>query len=191
MKIPTLALARISVFSAAFGAATAWASGGEQKASGAAAPVNPEFIITNNYVHHWIQMPPLAGKNIDTGEATVITPEKGQPTVLIFLASWCLPCQKLTRSFEALRAKYAPRSTRFVYVFTHDTRADALAFAKDHKLKGDRLLASRESLKAYHEPELPTVYVGDRAGWLVERYVNVAPEGLKDLDGFLAKHTSF
>lgn len=182
MKNPTGALARLTVLSIVLHASSVFAS-----AEKAAAPAP----VTNKYVHHWIELPPLAGKAIDSGEAVLVKPEKGRPTVFIFLASWCLPCQKLTRSFESLRAKYEKRNTRFVYVFTHDTRPDAIAFTKHHKLGGEKVLASRESLKAYHEPELPTIYVGDRAGWLVERYVNVAPAGLKDLDGFLAKHTSF
>lgn len=170
---------------------TLFTTGAFASAEKAADTASSPMVVTNKYVHHWIELPPLDGKAIATGEPTVVKSEKGRPTVLIFLASWCLPCQKLTRSFEALRLKYEKRNTRFVYVFTHDTRPDAVAFAKHHKLGGEKILASREALKAYHEPELPTIYVGDRAGWLVERYVNVSSDGLKDLDGFLAKHTSF
>ena len=53
------------------------------------------------------------------------------------------------------------------------------------------LLANYDVLKAYHNPDLPTIYVGDRHGWLATRYVKAKAQDLEDLSRFLDLMTGY
>lgn len=150
-----------------------------------------EFEITDKYVHKWLKFPDALGKQIPDGTPITVTPRPGEAAVYIFLASWCLPCQKLAPQFKALQTKYKHRASRFIYVFAHDTLKDAAGFAKSYGLSGEMMLASQDMLKQFHEPELPALYLGDRTGWLTWRAVQAANNDVLALDKFLEKHTGF
>lgn len=156
-----------------------------QKALGA------EYQITNKYKHEWIRFPDLAGINIEDGHDMLITPKKGEALVVFFIASWCIPCQKLAPQLKAIHQRFTSPAARVVFVFSQDTRKDAQGFTKSHQLPGDKLLASPALLKQFHEPELPSVYVGDRNNWLSHRYLNLKRDDLKELEEYLRKHTGY
>lgn len=174
------------------GGALASGGGGHGEADPAAEKANAqEFQITNKYKHQWVRFPDLSGRNLDDGEPILVQPKKGQAVVLFFLASWCLPCQKLAPTMQTIRKKYQSQSARFVFVFAQDTLKDARGFMKTHKLEGEAILADRTSLKAFHEPELPSVYMGDRTNWLALRYLKVSRDQLQELNDILAEHTAY
>ena len=166
--------------------------GGHGGAGGEAdAKTTNEFLITDKYVHSWIKMPALVGRSVSSSESTEFKTERGEAGVVIFLASWCLPCQQIILQIKALEAKYAQRHTRFLYVFTHDTVNDALGFTVLYKLGNNTMVATHKILDDFHQPELPTIYVSDRMQWLTMRLRNTDHEGLKRLDAFLEVHTSY
>jgi hypothetical protein len=53
------------------------------------------------------------------------------------------------------------------------------------------MLANHEILKAFHNPELPSIYVGDRHGWMLTRYLKAQTAELSKLDGVLKTLTSY
>jgi thiol-disulfide isomerase/thioredoxin len=111
-------------------------------------------------------------------------------TVLVFLASWCVPCQQQIREFKRIEAKYHDRFTDFVYIFAHDTENDARGFSNVYKVDKNSMMASAGALEAFHQPELPSYYVADRYSWLVLRRINVQKQDLDELDRFLSMHTA-
>lgn len=175
-------------------AGTAFAAGGgghEETDPEAEQAQTLEFQITNKYKHQWLRFPDVSGRSLADGEPTVVQPKKGQAVVLFFLASWCLPCQKLAPTMQVIRKKYESQSARFIFVFAQDTLKDAQGFMKSHKLEGEAILADKASLKTFHEPELPSVYMGDRTNWLALRYIKVSRDQLKELNDILAEHTAY
>lgn len=147
--------------------------------------LNKDYVVTNKYVHKWVKFPSFAGELL-TGSRLEIKPHRGQAEVVIFLASWCRPCQMLINEFKSLEERYSKLHTRFTYVFAHDTRQDAEAFSKHTKLSGhNTLLANPKLLRQFKQPELPSIYVADRTRWLVARYVPVKRDDLAELDDFL------
>jgi thiol-disulfide isomerase/thioredoxin len=146
------------------------------------------------YVHRWIGMPALTGRDLESGESVSIVPEKGRMQVILFLASWCEPCQHMVTSFRKTAERYAALHVDFVYVFAHDTKDDALGFLKEYKLTGaDQrgILANHDILKAFHNPELPTIYIGDRHGWMATRLVKASAPELARLDELLRYLTAY
>lgn len=66
--------------------------------------------------------------NLIEGQPPVVVPV-GQPTVVNFWASWCLPCRKEMPALQAVHRQLGDR-VRFVGVDHTDSRADALALAR-------------------------------------------------------------
>ncbi len=158
----------------------------QAKAEASAAP-----SISQHYVHQWVSFPALQGKTLEGDKTFIYTPKKGRVIVSVFLASWCLPCQELTKPLQKLEEKYKRRYTDFVYVFAHDTEADARGFAKAYAIGKNGITASAPLLEAFHQPELPSIYVGDRYGWLVMRKLNAEAGDILALDKFLELQTAF
>lgn len=144
------------------------------------APADPD-----KYIHNWIPMPSFAAPVLpNQGEQLKITATPGRVLALVFLASWCEPCQERLPQILLLDKKYSRLHTDFVYVFAHDTPQDAEGFMREFKIP-NAVLASYEALKAFHNPELPSIYIGDRHGWLATRFLDAKPADIERLDHLL------
>lgn len=147
------------------------------------------FIETDEYVHSWIKLPQIQGTTLE-GKKITQSSKKGISEVLIFIASWCIQCQQLTGHIKDLEKKYKNQNTRFTYIFSHDLLDDAKGFAKEYGLKKG-IIAKHDILKAYHNPELPSIYLGDRHGWLLARFLKATPKEIKIIDDILNNTTSY
>lgn len=70
---------------------------------------------------------PLLG----SGELLSSEQLKGQPVVLNFWASWCIPCREEARTLERSWQKYKDQGVRIVGVNVQDSEADAQAFVNE------------------------------------------------------------
>lgn len=152
--------------------------------------IGANYVITDKYTHDWIKFPSVSGIDLRTGESVTIEPQMGEALVIFFLATWCIPCQTLAPSMKDLQQKYQKLNTQFIYVFSHDTEKDAKGFLATYQLEGRALVASDKTLQNFHQPELPSTYVGDRTNWLVSRSIKTKPADLAVLNEFLKVHTA-
>ncbi|MES2746480.1 MAG: redoxin domain-containing protein [Bdellovibrionota bacterium] len=146
---------------------------------------------TGKYVNQWIPFPGIAVKDLITAEPVAKTAEKGRIQVVVFIASWCIPCQQIIDDFTRLETKHQKKYTNLLFVFAHDSEADAVAFAKQYKIEDRSYLGTAKILEDFHQPELPSVYASDRFGWLAYRKLNVKKSDIAELDTFITKHSSF
>jgi len=151
---------------------------------------NGASVRADRYVHSWIAFPSFRATSLDRREIATIAPKEGRVTVLVFLASWCVPCQQQIHEFKRIETKYRDRFTDFVYIFAHDTENDARGFSNVYKIDKNGMMASANVLEAFHQPELPSFYVADRYKWLVLRRINTQKQDLDELDSFLSLHTA-
>ncbi len=141
------------------------------------------------YVDSWKKLPSIEAQSIQTGKIIKFAPEKGTAKVIIFLASWCLKCQKLIPEIKKIEMEYKDKHTDFLYVFTHDTESDAMGFIKGYKIDTQAILANKKILNDFHQPPLPSIYIGDRYEWLGHREISLNEEGLKKISRYLKAHT--
>lgn len=162
--------------------------GGHGGGGESAPPTAPK--ATSGYVHQWIKMPPVHAASVLGVSGEDIRARPGRALVLIFMASWCEPCQELVGELRRLEGRYEGLAVDFYYIFAHDTRDDAGGFLREHGMpKG--YVANHDVLQSYHNPELPSVYVGDRDGFLLTRYTKTSRKDVEDLNGLLRKITAF
>ena len=127
---------------------------------------------------------------VGSGESIEFKPEKGRAAVIIFVASWCDPCQVLMGEFNQLARKYAANNTDIYFVFAHDTKEDAAGFLNEHKTTAKAVMANNDLLKAFKNPELPSIYLSDRWGLMVDRFIKTKKSDIEKIDVILGKITA-
>ena len=137
----------------------------------------------NGYVNNWIPLPEIKGKTI-FNDAITLKPEPGVANVIIFIASWCVKCQQIIGFIQDLEKKYDLPSIKFTYVFSHDLQEDSYGFAKEYHIKNG-IVTNHKILHDYHNPDLPSIFIGDRNGWLLHRMIDVSTNDLGKLDNIL------
>lgn len=109
---------------------------------------------------------------------------RGEPVLLNFWASWCIPCRK---EFPLLRAVHGHGLTVLGVVF-NDSADSAAEFMKDQGASWPGLQdPGGDIAEAYHvglRPGIPVSVLIDGGGRLVERHVGELRQG--DLDRLVA-----
>lgn len=126
--------------------------------------------LPGGYVHKWTKIPPLKGYDL-SGGTVLLEPIPGKLTVVMFMASWCLPCQDMVVEMRALDKKYSPYGVNFYYAFVHDMPTDVRGFVRERKIAPERTSSiTDESMKDFRDPLMPTLFLADRKGWIIEKF---------------------
>lgn len=140
-------------------------------------------VATSEYVHKWVQFPDIQGTFLLSRDSVQSAPE-GTVDVVVFVATWCIKCQQIIPEVEKLKSQYEARGFRFLYVFSHDLEQDIQEFLQVYHIP-DTLVANDPFLKAFHNPEVPSIYVSDRKGWIVARFIQASSQDLETLKTLL------
>jgi thiol-disulfide isomerase/thioredoxin len=151
---------------------------------------SPSNSNTTEYPHSWQKFPSLVAESLPNREPYKISPQPGEALVIVFLASWCLPCQQLIEEMKRIENAFDHRFTQFYYIFAHDTLPDAQGFVKTYQVGENVVLGTPQILEDFHQPPLPSLYVADRYGWMVMRLLDTQRSDLETLIRFLKLHTA-
>lgn len=133
----------------------------------------------------WNTLPQIEGTLLN-GEPDIFKHKTGQVSVVFFLASWCIPCQQLSQPLKSIENDYNKLNVNIIWVFNHDLVDDVKAFARSHKLDDKNIiLGSKKTLLRYRDPTLPAMFIADKHGWLVTRFLgtkdkSIEPSELRD-----------
>ncbi|MFK7873313.1 MAG: TlpA family protein disulfide reductase [Oligoflexales bacterium] len=141
------------------------------------------------YVHEWVECPKVYGYNLQ-GEAVPQKAPNGDMHIIILYASWCVPCQNQLKHLMKIEKEMTPRGMTFSWLFAHDLQADVEGFAKAHGLKHP-ILATKDTVAGLHNPGLPSIYICDRHGWLLHRYMKMKNEDVMKVREFLDKTSGY
>jgi thiol-disulfide isomerase/thioredoxin len=172
------------------GHSTAFASSGGAKHGAEAAPAPKPDRDKHKFWESWVPMLGFTATKIPgLVDQQKVSPEEGRMLVVVFIASWCEPCQQIMPDLVSLQRRYNQLNVDFAYVFMHDTREDAEGFMKEFGIESG-YLANADVHKVFHNPELPTIYVGDRHKWLAARYEKTKRADLTQLDELMKMITA-
>ena len=136
-----------------------------------------------------LPFPSFTANYIGRSKTLDFSPKKGESVVLIFVASWCEPCQVLMPDLKHLARKYESASTKVFFVYAHDTVQDAEGSAKEHQVMQTSIMANIELLTSFKNPEIPSIMISDKWGYLADQYQNVKKSDIDPIDKILGKIT--
>jgi len=140
------------------------AGGGEKVAtpagSGSIGSQAPDFALTD-----------LSGKTVHLSDF------KGKVVIVDFWATWCGPCRVEIPDFVKLQSKYKDKGLEIVGLsLDADGEKAVKPFVDKHDINYTMLLANDETAKSYGGIlGIPTTFVIDRQGRIVQKFVGVMP----------------
>ncbi len=111
-----------------------------------------------------ITLPDLSGKQVSFSDF------KGKVVILDFWATWCGPCVAEIPHFKTLYEKYHDRGLEIVGVSVDVNAAKVVPpFVEEHEIPYTILLGNAGLQRKFNLRGLPTTYVIDRKGRVVEK----------------------
>jgi peroxiredoxin len=109
------------------------------------------------------------------GRQVALSSFRGNVVVLDFWATWCPPCKREIPDFIDLQSAYRSKGVQFVGVAL-DEPDKVRAFAREHEMNYPVLLGTDDVAARYGGISgIPTTYIIDRNGRIVERYEGFRP----------------
>jgi peroxiredoxin len=120
--------------------------------------------------------PDFTLKNLDGGDVR-LADFRGQVVMVNFWATWCPPCREEIPDFIVLQDQLGPKGLRIIGISLDDEGAAKVApFASQNRINYTMLVNGNEAANAYGGIEgIPTTFLLDRQGRVVERRAGVAP----------------
>jgi thiol-disulfide isomerase/thioredoxin len=117
-----------------------------------------------------------------SGKEVSLRQHKGQIVLLDFWATWCAPCRRSIPELVRIQEKYRDQGLVVLGISADDLRRTSvntlLAFKKQFKMNYSILQADHNVKRAYFgtgQMPLPTLFVIDREGRVVDSIVGYAP----------------
>ncbi|MGD2127131.1 MAG: TlpA disulfide reductase family protein [Desulfobacteraceae bacterium] len=120
------------------------------------------------------------------GNTVTLQGSRGSVVLLDFWATWCPPCRIAIPELVELQKKYKEKGLVIIGVSVDDpqsvTNGDLLAFKEEFKINYRIVRADWKVMNDYFGLEdvaIPTMFVIDGEGWIVEKYVGFRPGALE------------
>lgn len=117
-----------------------------------------------------------------SGEKVSLRQHKGKIVLLDFWATWCPPCRRSIPELVRIQDKYRDQGLVVIGISADDLQQTSIksleAFKERFKINYSILLADRQVARAYFgngQMPLPTLFVIDREGRVVDSIVGYAP----------------
>jgi peroxiredoxin len=121
-----------------------------------------------------------------SGASVSLSGYKGQPVLLNFWATWCPPCKLEMPTLQQHYTDYKAQGLVVVGVEAGEPRSEVQAFATDQRLTFPILPDEKSTVTdMYRVSALPTTFVIDRQGMIVQQHMGMMTEA--QVDEYLAE----
>ena len=116
-----------------------------------------------------------------SGASVSLSSFKGQPVLLNFWATWCPPCKLEMPTLQQHYTDYKAQGLVVVGVEAGEPRDEVQAFAQDQRLTFPILPDEKSTVTdMYRVSALPTTFVIDRRGMIVQKHLGMMTEAQVD-----------
>lgn len=111
------------------------------------------------------------------GEEWSLEDHRGKVVLVNFWATWCPPCRAETPDLVELAGEYEDKGVEFVGIsLDRDGPEGVRRFVKDYNIPYPILMPGTDSEIPFDVEAIPTTYIIDREGNVVETYVGARPK---------------
>lgn len=157
-------------------------AGAPAKNANAAQPADDEGVKVVRFASNAIEAPPFLVSDIQ-GHVISTAQFPGHVVLLVFWATWCPPCREEIPELKELQDRYKDQ-LQVVGVSMDDESPQAVAqFAAHVGINYSIVMGSPEIVKEYGGvPALPTNFLIDKQGHIVQKHVGLYPLGVYDTE---------
>ena len=117
-----------------------------------------------------------------SGQPITLANYKGYVLILDFFASWCQPCKRSIPHIIELNRKYGKQELQILGLSLDEDRDDLIDFTTPLKLNYPVALADEDLQSDYGLRSLPTVFIINKKGIVVEKFMGLSDEVKKNLE---------
>jgi thiol-disulfide isomerase/thioredoxin len=124
------------------------------------------------------------------GEPVRLSDSAGQVRLVDFWATWCAPCREEIPMLNELQANYGERGFRVLAISDPDDELNLIReFVDEHEVEYLNLVGTAEVTQSYQVPGLPTAYLVDGEGRVIEKFFGAKPRRVleKKIEALLAE----
>jgi thiol-disulfide isomerase/thioredoxin len=114
-----------------------------------------------------------------SGESFTLDPKSKEATLLVFWASWCMPCLMEIPALVSLHGKYKDRGFQVVSINVDEAHAlpKAKRLAKEYGINYPSLIGTQETMRAFGGVNaLPTSFLVRKDGRIKEKLMGLRSE---------------
>ena len=127
------------------------------------------------------KMPVLSLPEVVSGKIVNTSVYDGKVRLVVFFATWCMPCMMEVPSLKALQADYGPDKFTVIALSVDEGRKVVVDFVDKYKVKYPVLHATRKTPQKFGGvPGLPTSFLVDKDGNVLMRFPGLVPHSLLD-----------
>ncbi len=108
------------------------------------------------------------------GERVTLSALEGEVRLIDFWATWCAPCREEIPMLNQLQASYGDRGFRVLAIAEEDLLV-LQEFAEEHDMRYTKLVGTADVSLQYKVLGLPTAYLVDGQGKIVETFFGPKP----------------
>jgi peroxiredoxin len=109
------------------------------------------------------------------GNPMRLSDHRGKVVMLEFFASWCPPCRQAVPELSELYEKYRERGFELIAVSIDESVSDARDFVEEYGIKFTVVFDDRDVNAAFGVYNIPTTFILDRNGKVVNKHLGFAP----------------
>jgi thiol-disulfide isomerase/thioredoxin len=126
--------------------------------------------------------PPLIKVTTTSGQQLTLANYKGYVLILDFFASWCQPCKRSIPHMMELNRKYGKQGLQILGLSLDEDNGDLIDFVAPFKLNYPVALANEDLQTEYGLRSLPTLFIINKKGIVVEKFMGLTDEVKKNVE---------
>ncbi|MBJ6749115.1 TlpA family protein disulfide reductase [Geomonas sp. Red421] len=118
-----------------------------------------------------------------SGQPITLNNYKGYVLVMDFFATWCIPCKEAIPHLNSLMAKYGKQGLQVLGVSVDEgSDRDVKTFINERRISYPVAIAGEEMQTEYGLRSIPTVFVINKKGVVVERFQGFSDQTAKTME---------
>lgn len=123
-----------------------------------------------------------------SGQQVTLANYRGRVLVIDFFATWCPPCRESIPHLVALNSKYGRLGLQVLGLSLDEGGERELkAFVADKRLNYPVAIAGDDLATEYGVRSIPTMYIINKKGMVVERYMGYSDDMAAEMEGVIKR----